>query len=133
MSKLHRIGEDNYQKEGITIHDTLNEDKDKIISSLEGYVRIPYKFCDKLILGARIKYITDEGLFRTGGVLIKNGFPDYIVLLNGYKKLTWSVNLKTNNIFMEDLIEKEKVKQEKENLYKLYKAGMIQVIESNEE
>ena len=133
MSRLQRISGDDYIKNKITIQDNLNEDRDTIINSLEGYIQIPYKFCDKLILGERIKYITDEGLFRTGGVLIKNGFPNYIVLLNGYKKLTWSVNLKTNNIFMEDLIEKEKVKKEKENLYKLYKAGMIQIVESNEE
>ena len=129
MSELNRIGEENYQKPEITFHDEINEDKDKIINLLEGYIRIPHNFCDKLILGSKIKYISDEGLFRTGGILIKNGFPDYIVLLNGYKKLTWSVNLKTNNIFMEDTRERDKIKKEKENLYKLYKAGVLKIDE----
>jgi hypothetical protein len=133
MSGIQRISDDDYIKNEITIQDNINEDKDTIINSLEGYIQIPYKFCDKLILGSKIKYITDEGLFRTGGTLIKIGFPNYIVLLNSYKKITWSVNLKTNNIFMEDVREIEKIKKEKENLYKLYKAGMLQVIETNEE
>ena len=53
-------------------------------------------------------------------------------MLNGYKKLTWSVNLKKNNIFMEDLKEKEKEKREKDNLYKLYKAGMLQIKEESD-
>ena len=133
MSGIQRISDDDYIKKNITIQDNINEDKDTIINSLEGYIQIPYKFCDKLILGSKIKYITEEGLFRTGGTLIKIGFPNYIVLLNRNKKITWSVNLKTNNIFMEDVREMEKIKKEKENLYKLYKAGMLQIIETNDE
>ena len=124
---LRRINQDNYIKETNTIQDSINEDKDQVIKALDNFVRIPYDYCEHLVLGARIKYITNEGLFRTGGILIKNGFPDYIVCLNGYKKLTWSVNLRTNNIFMEDLRVKEKVKKEKDNLYKLYEAGLIKV------
>ena len=129
MPKLTRIGDDNYQKKDFSLQDEINEDKDKIISSLEGFLRIPYEYCENLVLGSKIKYITDEGLFRTGGILIKNGFPNYIVLLNSYKKLSWSVNLKTNNIFMEDIREKEKIKKEKEDLYKLYKQGVLQIKE----
>lgn len=129
MSKIKRINEDYYEKPENSVHDIINEDKDKVIEALEGYIRIPYEYCDKLILGSKIKYITDEGLFRTGGILIKNGYPNYIVLLNGYKKITWSVNLKTNNIFMEDMKEKQKIQKEKDNLYKLYKANMLNVNE----
>ena len=51
----------------------------------------------------------------------------FIVLLNGYKKVTWSVNLRKNNIFMEDLRVKQKIKKEKDNLYKLYQAGLLRV------
>ena len=127
MPIFTKIGEDNYQKKGETLQDILNEDTEKVITALEGFVKIPHKYCDKLVLGSKIKYISDEGLFRIGGTLIKNGFPEYIVLLNGYKKLTWSVNLRTNTIFMEDIRKKEKIKQEKENLYKLFKADMLQV------
>ena len=124
---LRRINQDYYQKETISIQDQINEDKDKVIAALKDFVRIPYEYCEHLVLGARVKYISDQGMFRTGGILIKNGFPEYIVLLNGYKKLTWSVNLRTNNIFMEDLRVKDKIKKEKDNLYKLYEAGLLKV------
>ena len=122
-----RIDKDSYQKETNCIQDQINADKDKVIAALKDYVRIPYEYCPHLVLGSKIKYISNEGLFRTGGILIKNGFPEYIVLLNGYKKVTWSVNLRTNNIFMEDLRVKQKIKKEKDNLYKLYQAGLLKV------
>lgn len=124
---FRRIDQDSYQKETNCIQDQINEDKDKVISALKDYVRIPHEYCQHLVLGSKIKYISDEGLFRTGGILIKNGFPNYIVLLNGYKKVTWSVNLRKNNIFMEDLRVKQKIKKEKDNLYKLYQAGLLRV------
>lgn len=133
MSKTKRIGQDDYVKETATFQDELNEDNQKVISLLKDHIRVPYNLCGDLILGSKIKYITDGGLFRTGGILTKNGYPDYIVLLNPYKKLTWSVNLKTNNIFMEDLRKVQKEKAEKDNLYKLYNAGMLRIKEDNEE
>ncbi len=129
---LRRINQDNYEKETYCIQDQINEDKDKVIAALKDFVRIPYEYCEHLVLGARIKYISDEGKFRTGGILIKNGFPDYIVCLNGYKKLTWSVNLRKNNIFMEDLRVKQKIKKEKDNLYKLYEAGLLKIKNNND-
>lgn len=127
MPKFTKLGDDEYQKPEETLQDILNEDTEKVISALEGFVKIPHQYCDNLVLGSKIRYITEEGLFRVGGTLIKNGFPEYIVLLNGYKKITWSVNLRSNTIFMEDIKAKNKIKEEKENLYKLYKADMLHV------
>ena len=63
-----------------------------------------------MILGAKIKYITNEGFFRYGGILINNKYPEYLVLLNPYKKITWCVDLSKNTIFMEDV---KKVKKKK--------------------
>ena len=73
---FHRINQDNYIKETHTIQDSINEDKDKVIKSLNNFIRIPYKYCEHLVLGSRIKYISNEGLFRTGGILIKISFPN---------------------------------------------------------
>ena len=129
---FHRIDEDQYQKETNSIQDQINEDKDKVIAALENYVRIPYEYCEHLVLGARIKYISNEGLFRTGGILIKNGYPDYIVLLNGYKKLTWSVNLRKIIFLWKTYVLKKKLKR-KDNLYKLYEAGLLKKVKKNDE
>ena len=131
MVKFKRIDEDNYVKPSETKQDILNSDKNLVIKDLNGFIKIDYEDCDELILGSRIKYINDEGEYRIGGTLIKNGFPNYIVLLSLYKKLTWSVNLKKNTIFMEDIRQTQKEKIEKNNLYKLYKAGMIEIKNTN--
>ena len=133
MSNIKRIGEDNYVKQPGSKHDELNEDSEKIIETLKDHIRVPYELLNDVIPGTRIKYITEDGLFRTGGILTKNGFPNYFVLLNPYKKITWSVNLKKNNIFMEDMRKKQKEKAEKDNLHKLYKAGMLRIKDDEEE
>ena len=86
ISQIGRIDQDSYQKDTNSIQDQIN-DKDKAIAALKDYVRIPHEYCQHLVLGSKIKYISDEGLFRTGGILIKNGFPEHIVLPNGYKKV----------------------------------------------
>ena len=45
-----------------SIQDQINEDKDKVIAALENYEEIPYEYCEHLVKGARIKYISNEGL-----------------------------------------------------------------------
>ena len=60
-------------KRRITYQDELNEDNQKIIGLLEGF-RVPYELCDRLVKSTKIKYITEEGLFKTGGILIKMVF-----------------------------------------------------------
>tara|TARA_B100000795_G_scaffold265445_1_gene247287 strand:+ start:1653 stop:2048 length:396 start_codon:yes stop_codon:yes gene_type:complete len=127
MPKFKRIGEDNYIKPKETIQDNMNINKELVIKDLQGYIKVDYKDCDELILGSKIKYITNDGNYRIGGILTKIGYPNYIVLLSPYKKITWSVNLKTNTIFMEDVRQTKKDKIEKDNLYKLYKAGMVEI------
>lgn len=126
---LKRIAEDNYIKEKKGKQDLINEDNGEIIKNLKNFINVPKEFCEYLILGARIKYITNDGIFRYGGILINNKFPDYIVLLNPYKKITWCVNLNTNNIFMEDMKKKKEEKNIKDSLFKLYEQNLLQIKE----
>ena len=58
MSKLTRMVDDDYNKPRKTIQDDLNQDKERIISNLEGYLRIPYEECELLMEGIRIKYLS---------------------------------------------------------------------------
>jgi len=127
MPKFKRIDQDNYVKPEESRQDIINENKELVIKDLQGYIKVDLEDCSELILGSKIKYITNNGDYRIGGILTKNGFPNYIVLLSPYKKITWSVNLKTNTIFMEDVRNTKKEKIEKDNLYKLYKAGVIEI------
>ena len=49
----------------------MNEDKNLVIKDLQGYVKVDYEDCDELILGSKIKYITNGGEYRVGGILTK--------------------------------------------------------------
>jgi hypothetical protein len=92
-------------------------------------------------------YNTETKQFRTGGLLFKVAYPDYIMLINTSQKLTWSVQLKDNIIYIPDprLMykrqeqQKERRKQKaqetkkereqeaviKEKLFELYKRGKL--------
>jgi hypothetical protein len=92
-------------------------------------------------------YNTETKQFRTGGLLFKVAYPDYIMLINTSQKLTWSVQLKDNIIYIPDprLLHKrqeqakekrkqraEIVKQQKQDdaiikdkLFELYKRGKL--------
>jgi hypothetical protein len=63
--------------------------------------------------------------FRVGGVLTNNGYPDFFILKNPYNKKSWSVQLKDNVFFVPDTSKIDKEKAEKEELHRLYKAGML--------
>lgn len=122
-----RMVNDNYIKENKSKQDLLNEDNNKIYELLNNYINVPKEFCNNLILGSKIKYITNDGYFRYGGILINNKYPEYIVLLNPYKKLTWCVSLDKNNIFMEDIKKKKENENIKNTLFDLYNQNLLTI------
>jgi hypothetical protein len=120
---------------------TIDDIKDK----LKGF--IPLKSMDQKkvlkkmpIFRTYVRYINSKTKqFRTGGMLTKVEYPDYIVLANTSMKLSWSVQLKDNIIFIRDpRIEKEErpkpktAKEEekiiKEKLFSMYKNGDLKRI-----
>jgi hypothetical protein len=136
----------NYKKPSSgTVQDNMT--RNDIKQKLEGYIPLRTMNEKKLLtklphFKTWIKYINeDTRQFRTGGLLMKVEYPDYIMLVNTSNNLTWSVQLKNNIIFIRDprlqvqekkaiLKEKEKVqevtKEEiKDKLYELYKMGKL--------
>ena len=128
-----RLNDDKqYQRPEFTEQDLISSDNQLIKEKLKDYIQVDPKFNKDIPCGTWIKYVTHNGLYRTGGVLVKNGSPDYLVLRNNYKKLSWSVDLKKNYIFIEDIKKKKESKMEKDNLYKLYQNGFIKILEEPE-
>lgn len=99
---------------------------------LKGFVQIKnHSEFDKLpIRKTWIRYINKKtGLFRIGGLLIKNS-DDYIILLNTVNNITWSVQ-KIDNYFWKP-INIADVKREinaKNKLFDLYKNGRLVIKE----
>ena len=122
-----------YERPQITEQDIVSQDLDEMKRLLNGYIKIESDYFSYIPCGTKVRYINSNGEFRYGGVLVKNAAPDYFVLRNIVKKMNWSVNLTKNYIYIEDIKKKNKEKLEKDNLYKLYKAGMVKVLEEPEE
>ena len=86
-----------------------------------------------------IKYYNVETKqFRTGGLLMKASYPDYIMLVNTSNNISWSVQLKDNIIYIPDPRKKnvkndqktQKEQKDKENLikeklYDMYQKGKL--------
>jgi hypothetical protein len=125
-----------------------NLTKENIINGLDGYRKLSTIEEKKMInfvplFKTWVKYYdTLKKEFRLGGVIIKNEYPVYIMLMNMKTKITWSVQLANNIIFIpEDKIlenevsikpiikekdsSKSKEDKQKEMLWKLYKNGEL--------
>ena len=120
-----RIHDDtDYIRPEITRQDKISMNIDVMYKKLKKYIPIPKENHIDVPVGIWIKYVSQEGKYRNGGVLIKNSAPDYYVLKCG--RLTWSVNLSKNKIFMKDYKKKRIEDIEKNKLYNLFKNGLIE-------
>lgn len=118
-----------YIKPKITKLDIINCNVDEIKNRLINCVQIHHDNFIDIDIGVWIKYITAEGKYRSGGILICNKAPEYFVLKNPVRDITWSVNLKNCSIFMKDIGAKRDEMIEKNNLYKLYQAGYVKIMD----
>ena len=80
--------------------------------------------------GSWIKYITNEGKYRSGGILKQNKAPDYFILKSPYNNKSWSVSLEKNEIYLKTTQNGFDKQIEKNNLYKLYEAGLVQITDN---
>jgi hypothetical protein len=115
---------------------------DDIKEKLKGFIPLKTmedkKILTKLpIFRSFVRYInTKTKQFRTGGMLMKVEYPDYMVLVN--KGISWSVQLKDNIVFIRDprierdqptpikkKSEKEQEKIIKDKLYTMFKNGEL--------
>lgn len=138
----------NYKKpRGGTVQDNFT--KEDIKAKLKGYIPLKTMKEKKMLnyltpFKTWIRYInTTSRLFRTGGLLMKVQYPDYITLANPTTKISWSVQLADNILFIhppetnlkkEQTIlpiikmtrEQEKEQRIKDKLYKMYLKGELQ-------
>ena len=129
-SKKHlKIDENDYVRPEITKQDIISSDKEQIKKKLEGWILVPEDYTYRIDCGIWIKYINKNGAFRNGGVLIKNSSPEYFVLKNPFNDVIWSVNLSNCVIFMKDKKNSRQKMIEKNNLYRLYEAGYVKILD----
>lgn len=124
-----------------SVQDNLT--REDIITRLDNYIPLQTMHEKKILtrlpyFKTWIKYFnTKTRQFRIGGLLMKVEYPDYIMLVNTAKKITWSVQLKDNIIYIPEDVElkdinqiekqneKKKEKEIKDKLFKMYKNGEL--------
>ena len=113
-----------------TAQDLISKNPEEIAKKLDGFVQIHPENYGDIECGVWIKYITQDKKYRSGGLLKINKAPDYFILKSPYNNISWSVGLDRNIIFMRGQETKLTKMVEKNNLYKLYEAGLIQIVEN---
>lgn len=112
-------------KNGVeTLQDKIS--KGDYSDKLEGYELAGEDELKTMEVGSLIRYITKEGKFRFGGILLKNGYPDYYMLKSENGPQTWF--MKMVNQFEIYYISKSKINEENEVkniLYNLYQNKQI--------
>ena len=118
-----------FERPKVTQQDIISSDMTLFSEKLKNFVEIHPDNFEDIDVGIWIKYISKEGKYRSGGVLKFNKAPKFFILKNPYTNLSWSVNLQENTIFMKDISEFRTKMIQKNNLYKLYEAGLVKIIE----
>lgn len=119
----------NYQRPAVTKQDIISSNIEDMKEKLKDFVQIhPENYID-IEIGTWIKYLSHEGKYRSGGVLINNKAPAFVILKNPYSKHSWSVNCDKNVFFIKDLSNKREEMIEKNNLYRLYLAGYVKILD----
>jgi len=101
-----------------------------LMEKLNGYIQIHPDNYEDIDTDLWIKYVTDEGKLKGGGLLVCNRAPLYFVLKSPYTKRSWCVNLEKNSIFIKNEDDKIREMIEKNNLYKLYKEGLVEILDT---
>ena len=102
--------------------------QNKIEEKLKDYKEIkPGKWKD-IEINDRMRYISN-GTFKSGGRVKRNAYPDYIVLANDMKNLSWCVQLKdpTLKLYIRSFSKIQRETDEMKKIYKDLKDGKIKI------
>lgn len=101
-----------------------NVDTKEANEALDGYV--PCQSPQELKPGDNVKYSVDSVL-KGGGLVKTNKYPEFLVLKNKFKSISWCVQLKepTLQIWAKTQEMETKELEDKKKVWKLYKAGKL--------
>lgn len=105
------------------------EDLEKIKQILNKYARIYPEHYKYLKNGISIAYINKEGFFIKDTVIIKNKLDERkLFIKKNFIRLFWSLKYDNVAIYALNDFNRKVEKKKKENLYKLYEAGMVKIV-----
>ena len=103
--------------------------EEDIADKIKNCIKILPEHYEDISEGVWIKYISSKNKFRAGGLLKINNAPDFFILRNPYNRKEWSMSLEGATIYMRGSYLAKNRLIEKNNLYKLYQAGLVQIMD----
>lgn len=103
--------------------------EEDIADKIKNCIKILPEHYEDISEGVWIKYISSKNKFRAGGLLKINNAPDFFILRNPYNRKEWSMSLEGATIYMRGSYMAKNRLIEKNNLYKLYQAGLVQIMD----
>ena len=100
--------------------------KGDIQQKLKGYKKVTSSTVHKIQPGDKIRYFVDNE-FRMGGSVKINKYPDYIVLLNPFKNISWCIQFKepTLKLYIKTLEMVKRENIERDLIYEKWKNGEL--------
>tara|TARA_B110000285_G_C14889645_1_gene497903 strand:+ start:215 stop:631 length:417 start_codon:yes stop_codon:yes gene_type:complete len=114
-----------------TVQDKISNNPEELTKKMEGYIQIYPENYKDIECGIWIKYLTEDNKYRSGGILKINKAPEYFVIKNSFNNVSWTVSLEKNKIFIKGTSNKLEKMVIKNNLYKLYTAGLITISDND--
>ena len=106
-----------------------SEDLEKIKVILSNYTRIYPEHYKYLQSGINLAYINKDGFFIRDAIIIKNHLDkSKLFVKKQFVRLFWSLNYDDVAVYAHNDFNKKIEKKKKENLYKLYEAGMVKIV-----
>ena len=130
---------DGWVKQGMSRQDQISHNREEFVKRFEGYVEIKPEEYSDIQPNTPIRYMKHNPNapfqydYRSGGVLVRNGYPDYWVLkpYDGRGK-NWSVPLKgQNKYFRKDDNEIKRAQARNAKLYEKVEAGEIMIMDKD--
>ena len=119
----------------------INNDEDipHIKNALKNYAKIESRHIGKIPVGCYVRYIDREsGILMRGNTVFKQYDPldthnyQFILLGTYFRNRFYKLRKDRYIFFCKDVTQKEQLAQEKEHLYKLYKQGLLQLVEEED-
>lgn len=122
----------------------INNDQDinQIKDKLKNFIKVEERHIDIIPPGVYVRFINKEtGELKAGGLVSKNYNKDhklynYLLLLvtpSAKKKFYVKVTKSLHVFFIRDDEDKKIIQAEKDNLYLLYKQGLVKIVEDDED
>jgi len=121
---MPKIAEVKYEGPKKTVQSKFSEETVK--EKLKGYTLVSAGKLKDINSGDDIRYMTNNS-FKSGGRIKANKFPEYLICMNVFKKISWCIQYRdpTLKVWVKKTEDRQKEKEKRDKILKLYDQGKL--------